>query len=144
MWKEQHHQLVEAMKYNRMMNKAQKTGADIRSLPVAPPVVDSSLVPCSGCGRKFNEVAHAKHEKLCLSKKKDVAKAVKPAPKPAPKVESTPVSKPAFKPESTPVMKPAKAEAAPQKSAVSITAGKAASGAAVGARKPVVPGKMAK
>ena len=57
-WKEKSNAFREAM-------KAAREGT------TAPPTVDSSLVPCQFCGRKFNEKAAERHIPFCESKTKD-------------------------------------------------------------------------
>ena len=57
-WKEQSNAFREAM-------KAAREGK------AAPPTADSSLIPCSFCGRKFNDKAAAKHIPFCESKFKE-------------------------------------------------------------------------
>jgi len=69
-WKQQSQALREAMKYNRMLSKAEAEGRDISSIPPAPSsVADNDLVPCPHCGRTFNEKAAERHIPRCKDTK---------------------------------------------------------------------------
>lgn len=53
------------MRAMKEYNQAQKDGVDIKTLPPPPPMENPDLIQCKYCDRKFNEVAHEKHEKIC-------------------------------------------------------------------------------
>ena len=81
-WRIQHEQLQNAMKYNRVMDRAEKRGIPLSSLPPPPPSqVDTSLVQCKYCGRRFGEQQAERHIPKC---KNTINKPAPPPTRPQP------------------------------------------------------------
>ena len=55
-WREQHREFVENLKYNRKLKAIEDQGGDIRALGPPPKMsaVESKMVQCPYCSRKFN------------------------------------------------------------------------------------------
>ena len=65
-WKREHEDFMQAMKYNRMMKRAEDKGIPLKNLPPPPPSKsDPSLIPCPHCGRKFGQVQAERHIPKC-------------------------------------------------------------------------------
>lgn len=55
------------MRAVKQIKQAEEAGIDIRTLKIEQPVIDSGFIPCKYCGRKFNEISHEKHERICAN-----------------------------------------------------------------------------
>ncbi|EGR29690.1 zinc C2H2 type family protein, putative [Ichthyophthirius multifiliis] len=76
LWKKQHEEFIESMKYMKKMKKIQEQGGDIRQLPPPKAANTDHLIPCPYCNRKFNDQAAEKHIPACkntINKPKSVA-----------------------------------------------------------------------
>ncbi len=60
-WRQQHQEFVENMKYNRKLQAVEEKGGDVRTLGPPPKMssMDSNLVECPYCTRKFNPRKHS-------------------------------------------------------------------------------------
>ena len=58
-------------KWQEKSNAFRQAMKAAREGKAAPTIVDTSLVPCSFCGRKFNEKAAERHISFCEKKSKE-------------------------------------------------------------------------
>ena len=65
-WRKQHEDFMNVMKYNKVIEDAERKGIDIRTLPPPPDSgPDPTLVPCPYCGRRFGAIQADKHIPNC-------------------------------------------------------------------------------
>ena len=71
-WKEESNAFREAMKANRMMDKAKKEGkpVDYYLEPSTGPSIPSDYIQCPHCARNFNQQAGTRHIPMCNKNKK--------------------------------------------------------------------------
>ncbi|CAG7725519.1 unnamed protein product [Allacma fusca] len=64
-WKKNHEDLIEAIRAARRAHAHIARGGAPADLPPPPPTTNPDYIQCPHCGRRFNEIAAAKHIPLC-------------------------------------------------------------------------------
>ena len=64
-WRNQHNELVQAVRAARQMKQIQDRGGSLRDLPPPPPSSNPDFVPCPYCQRTFNQSAAERHIPRC-------------------------------------------------------------------------------
>ena len=85
-WRQQHADFMQAMRYNRVCENAERKGIKLSSLPPPPPSApDPSLIPCPHCGRRFGQQQAERHIPKCRT---TINKPAPPPRRPQPPVSS--------------------------------------------------------